>query len=172
MAPVLSLHEADAGALGLERLRFPGSMAARDVRNTLGQSMRRALVPLLILALLAAACSNVPSEWRVRSQVVAALSVHGADQIFDVEDFRVVSGHLQDDGTYVASVHYDFVLKQGIRKLPQDLLADPKLFRPAAALGRALARAVITGTPIKVGAHIPVDDDVTLARREDGWDLQ
>jgi hypothetical protein len=134
--------------------------------------MRRLAPPILILSLLIVACSNVPSEGRIRSQVVAALSAHGADQLYDIQSFKVLSGQKQDDGTYVARVHYEIVLKQGIKTLPKEVLDDPKLIRSALLLGRALARAAIAGTPIKVGAHIPVDDEVTLVKSDNGWILQ
>jgi hypothetical protein len=134
--------------------------------------MRRLAPPILLLYLLITACSDVPSEGRIRSQVVAALSAHGADQLYDIQSFRELSGHKQDDGTYVASVHYEIVLKKGITTLPQEVLADPKLIRSALLLGRALARAAIAGTPIQVGSHIPVDDEVTLVKSDDGWILQ
>jgi len=134
--------------------------------------MSRLAPPLLIFAVLIAACSNAPSESRIRSQVVAALSAHGADQLYGIESFRVLSGQQPNDGTYVARVHYEIVLKKGVSTLPKEVLADPKLIRSALLLGRALARAAIAGTPIKVGSHIPVDDEVTLVKSDDGWILQ
>jgi hypothetical protein len=134
--------------------------------------MRRLSGLIMTLCLLVAACSGAPSEDRVRSQVMASLMGHGADQLYDIEGFKVVSGHQADDGTYVAQVHYDLVLKKGVNKLPKELEADPKLIRTVLKLGRALARAVIDGTPIHAGTHIPVDDEVTLVKGEDGWVLQ
>ena len=134
--------------------------------------MRRLAGLVVTLCLLVAACSGTPSEERVRSQVVASLTGHGADELFDVEGFKVVGGHQQDDGTYVAQVHYDLVLKKGVNKLPKELEADPKLIRTVLKLGRALARAVINGTPIHAGTHVPVDDEVTLMKGADGWVLQ
>jgi hypothetical protein len=154
---------------------FRGTMRARararcNPRRLL--PMRRLAVPILILCLLAAACSNAPSEGRIRSQVVSRLTAHGADQLYDIEGFRQVSGHPQDDGTYVASVHYEIVLKQGISRLPKELEADPKLIRTMLVVGRAMARAAIAGTPIKVGSHIPVDDEVTLVNQDGSWVLE
>jgi hypothetical protein len=134
--------------------------------------MSRFTAPILLAALLVAGCSGVPSDGRIRSEVVDALQAHGADKLYDIQGFKVVSGHQPDDNTYVASVHFEIVLKQGISHLPKELESDPKLIRTLVVLGAATARAVISGTPIEVGSHIPVDEEVTLVKGDSGWVLQ
>jgi hypothetical protein len=134
--------------------------------------MHRLVALALMAVLLVAGCATTPTDGRIRSQVVAALSAHGADQLYDIDNFNVVSGKAQDDGTYRAKVHYDIVLKQGFQHLPHELQQDPKLFKAVLALGGVVARAALSGTPIKAGAHLPVDDEVTLVKGDDGWVLQ
>jgi hypothetical protein len=134
--------------------------------------MRRLVAPILLAALLVTGCSGTPSDGRIRAEVTEALTAHGADKLYDVQGFKVVSGQQQDSNTYVAKVHYDLVLKRGINRLPKELESDPKLIRTLMVLGAAMARAVISGTPIEVGSHIPVDDEVTLVKGDGGWVLQ
>jgi hypothetical protein len=134
--------------------------------------MRRLAAPILLATLLAVGCSGAPSDWRIRSEVVEALTAHGADKLYDIQGFKVMSRRQQDDNTCVADVHYEIVLKQGIKRLPKELESDPRLLRTLVVVGAAMARAMISGTPIEVGSHIPVDDQVTLVKGDDGWVLQ
>jgi hypothetical protein len=133
--------------------------------------MRGRVALLLILCLLAASCSNFPSDWLIRSQVTAALTAHGADELYDIENFKVVGGRPQGDGSYVASVRYDIVLKKGIKDLPNNLAADPRLIGTALKLGRAVAHAAAHGEHVTIGSHIPVQDDVTLVKKDGNWVL-
>lgn len=131
--------------------------------------MRRLAASIVVLSLLAAACSTLPSEGRVRSQVVAALTVDGLDKIYDIENFQVLSGQMQSDGTYQAKVRYDIVLKKGITSLPRQLEVNPKLVRIVVVLGGALARAALSGKIVMVGTHIPVEQDAILVNEGHGW---
>jgi hypothetical protein len=131
----------------------------------------RGRVALLILCLLAAACSQFPSDGLIRSQVTAALTAHGADELYDIQNFKVVGGRPEGDGSYVASVRYDIVLKKGVKSLPDNLAADPRLIGTALKLARAAAHALVDGKPVTVGSHIPVQDDVTLVKKDGYWVL-
>jgi hypothetical protein len=138
--------------------------------------MRTRLLLVTTLATLCA-CSNKPSDSTIRS----LLSPPGTDKLYEIEDLKKTNGLQKDDHTYVASVHYNIVFKKGLEDfMSSNGAASSGVSAKDAVLvgymmGRALASTAAGGGTlgdiVKAGGHASVDDEITLVKTDNGWQL-
>jgi hypothetical protein len=139
--------------------------------------MLERLVLMSALALLICGCSGKPSD----SLIQSLLSPPGTDKLYEIAHLKKTNGLQKDDHTYVASVHYEVTFKKGIEEFMNSNGTSPAGIAPkdgtivGYVMGRALASSVggpTLGEVAKDGNHVAVDDDVTLVKTDNGWQLQ
>jgi hypothetical protein len=128
---------------------------------------------VLLVFILATACSNKPSDEELREQVTANLLKDYRSKLYTVENFQKLNGFENDERTYTAQIQYDLVFKVDLQDAPQylgDETNDSFLKQSADALG-LLSMTAQYGN-FKAGDRITQDDKVVLIKTEKGWRIK
>jgi hypothetical protein len=129
-------------------------------------------VAVILCFALMSACSKAPSDGKIESQVVAALTQGGADKLYDIENFHKTNGLQKDDKTYEAQVHYEVVFKKAIENFTKNIDANPSQSAGTSAVAyMVLGKALAQGAKVEPGGRVSMDETITLQKTDNGWQI-
>jgi hypothetical protein len=129
------------------------------------------MITLALLALLLAACSNVPGDTDITSQVRANLLADGMNEIYDVIRVDKTNGRTVNDNTYEAQISYALKFKVSYAEIARDAQ------KSMTDLGDSFeAMMVLTALEemfgnFKQGEIKEFADSVLFAKTENGWQI-
>ena len=85
--------------------------------------MKKAI--LLSLALLLAACSDLPEDREIQDMLRAHILSDGMDGLFALENFARTNGFRESDNVYIVDVEYDLVFQKSFAEVIDEIRADP-----------------------------------------------
>ena len=132
----------------------------------------RKLVVIALLALQAAACSNLPDANRIAALVREHALADGLGDLFRVENFRKTNGFQPSENVYVVDVEYDLVFQKGFADVMREI-GDNPTGPQYGVFGSKLILAAIQSNfgHFKAGERINKREKITLHRTENGWQI-
>ncbi len=133
--------------------------------------MRR-LIIVMLLALQASACSNLPDANRIAALVREQVLADGLGDLFRLENFRKTNGFQPSENVYIVDVEYDLVFQKGFAEVMREISVDPT-GPQYGVFGSKLVLAAIQSNfgHFKTGDRINKREKVTLHRTENGWQV-
>lgn len=132
----------------------------------------RKLVIVLLLALQAVACSNLPDANRIAALVREHALADGLGDLFRVENFRKNNGFQPSENVYVVDVEYDLVFRKGFAEVIREISANPTGPQYGWFGSKVLLAAIQTNFGhFEAGDRIAKRETIALHRTENGWQI-
>ena len=132
----------------------------------------RKLIIVLLLALQAGACSDLPDANRIAALVREQVLADGLGDLFRLENFRKTNGFQPSENVYVVDVEYDLVFQKGFADVLREIGENPT-GPQYGVFGSKLVLAAIQSNfgHFRAGDRINKREKFTLHRTENGWQV-
>ena len=128
------------------------------------------LLSVLLITLLASACSSLPEDREIEDLLRDSILSDGLGDLFVLQSFTRTNGFQESENVYIVDVEYDLVFQKSFAEVVDEIKANPTGPQYGMFGSKLLMTAIQSNFgQFEVGDRIHKREKVRLHRTEKGW---